>query len=103
MFQDGEVTSCDVTTINSLQTVDENSVAKVCSSSLKTTGLEYGHYCKRSAGQTKEREQLQKRGGIRLVLLLQPRVDMLLSVRSGSGAPNTTCSTTTYSLKLWFA
>ena len=27
LFQDGEVTSCDVTTIKSLQTVDENSVA----------------------------------------------------------------------------
>ena len=65
VFQDGKVTSCDVTTIKSLQTIDENSVAKVCSSNLKTTVLEYGRYRKRSAGRTKEREQLQKRGAIR--------------------------------------
>ena len=64
MFQDGEVTSCDVTTIKSLQTINENSVAKVCGSSIKPTGLEYGRYCKRLAGAMKEREQLQKRGAI---------------------------------------
>ena len=38
VFQDGEMTSCDVTTIKLLQTVDKNSVARVCSSNLKTTG-----------------------------------------------------------------